>query len=286
MTQQVKRPVLRYHGGKWNLAPWIISHFPQHKIYVEPFGGAASILLRKSRSYAEVYNDLDGEIVNLFRVLRNPSQARELIRLVQLTPFSRDEFEASYITADDPIEQARRTLLRSAAGYSTAGAGSNKWKTGFRGNVTRSGSTPAQDWQNFPTILNSVVGRLRGVVIENRPAIDVIKQYDGPDTLHYIDPPYPFETRHDRWAGNCYRHEMTDDQHRGLSTALRDVAGMVVVSGYTCPLYDELYSGWHSVTRGTYADGAKPRIETLWINHKARQLENALPLFRTTGNDR
>src|SRR3990167_11343170 len=103
------RPVMRYHGGKWRLAPWVIEHFPEHRVYTEAFGGGASVLMRKPRSYAEVYNDLDGEIVNVFRVLRDPSQARELERLLRLTPFARSEFETSYITDGDPLEQARRT---------------------------------------------------------------------------------------------------------------------------------------------------------------------------------
>jgi len=107
------RPVLRYHGGKWRLASWIISHFPPHRVYVEPFGGAASVLLRKPRSYAEVYNDMDGEIVNVFRVLRDPARARELERVLRLTPFAREEFELSYIRDEDPIEQARRTIVRA-----------------------------------------------------------------------------------------------------------------------------------------------------------------------------
>src|SRR5690606_37285917 len=113
----MNRPVLRYHGGKWNLAPWSISHFPKHRIYVEPFGGAASVLLRKPRTDSEVYNDLYGEVVNLFRVLRNPTQARELIRIVTLTPYSRQEFEDAYIADGDPIEQARRTLVRAYLGF-------------------------------------------------------------------------------------------------------------------------------------------------------------------------
>ena len=113
----VTRPAMRYYGGKWLLAPWIIGHFPAHRTYVEPFGGAASVLLRKPRSAAEVYNDLDGEIVNMFRVLRSPAQARELIRLVRLTPFARTEYEDAYLSDGDPIEQARRTLLRSFAGF-------------------------------------------------------------------------------------------------------------------------------------------------------------------------
>lgn len=283
MSVSVKRPVLRYHGGKFKLFPWISSHLPQHKIYVESFGGAASVLLRKERSYSEVYNDMDGEVVNLFRVLRNPAQARELIRLVILTPYARDEFEASYITADDPVEQARRTLFRFAAGFSSAGTITNHWKTGFRGNTTRAGSTPVHNWRDFPTDLEAIVDRLRGVVIENQPAIDVIQKYDHPEALHYIDPPYPFETRNERWAGKAYRHEMSDDDHRELAGVLHQVDGMVVISGYACPLYDkELYPGWYRVTREAYADGAKKRIEVLWLNRSARKIENVYPLFGAT----
>ena len=137
----VSRPLLRYHGGKWRLAPWIISHLQPHRIYVEPFGGSASVLLRKPRSHSEIYNDLGGEVVNLFRVLRQPAQARELVRLVRLTPYSRTEFDDSYITAADPIEQARRTLLRSHTGFSTTGV-TGRWRVGFRGNVTRTGAPP------------------------------------------------------------------------------------------------------------------------------------------------
>ena len=265
------RPLLRYHGGKWRLAPWIISHFPAHRTYTESFGGAGSVLLRKERAYAEVYNDLDGEVVNLFRVLRNPAEARELIRQVRLTPYARAEFDASYILADDPIEQARRMLFRSAAGFSSTGA-SGKWRTGFRGNVTRSGTTPAHDWQILPNALQLIVERLQGVVIECAPAIDVICTYDGPTALHYVDPPYVASTRYLRWAGEAYKHEMTDEQHRELAAVLHSVKGAVVLSGYACPLYDELYGDWLSVTKFTHADGAKDREETLWMNRPNRTL--------------
>lgn len=108
MSGRVTRPVLRYHGGKWRLAPWIIQHFPPHRTYVEPYGGAASVLMRKPRSYAEVYNDLDGEVCSLFRVLREPASAVELRRLVALTPFARDEFALSYVPSPDPIEYGAR----------------------------------------------------------------------------------------------------------------------------------------------------------------------------------
>ena len=260
----MNRPVLRYHGGKWNLAPWIISHFPKHRIYVEPFGGAASVLLRKPRSYAEVYNDLDGEVVNLFRVLRNPTQARELVRQVKLTPYAREEFDLSYITDGDPIEQARRTCFRFSAGFSSAGSG--KYRTGFRNNANRSGTTPAGDWAGYPAVLAAVAERMAGVTIEQRPAVDLVEVFDGQETLFYCDPPYPYSTRNERHAGSVYRHEMTDDDHRTLAAALHACAGMVVVSGYACDLYDrELYADWQRVERATHGDGARDRIEVLWI---------------------
>lgn len=277
MTTPVARPLLRYHGGKWRLAPWIIGHLPEHRIYVEPFGGAASVLLRKPRSYSEVYNDLDGEIVNLFRVLRQPAQARELVRLVRLTPYARSEFDESYITAGDPIEQARRTLLRSFAGFSSVGA-TGLWKTGFRGNVTRTGTTPAHDWQGFPAAMEQIIERLRGVIIENDDAITVVERYDAPETVFYVDPPYPHDTRYQRWAKVAYAHEMDDAAHRRLAETLRQVQGRVVISGYPCPLYDEeLYPDWRRVEREARADGGKKRVEVLWMNFRT-QRQMALPL--------
>jgi DNA adenine methylase len=257
----VTRPALRYHGGKWRLAPWIISHFPAHRVYTEAYGGGASVLLRKPRSYAEVYNDLDGEIVSLFRVLRNPAQARELIRLVKLTPFAREEHELSYLIDGDPIEQARRTLIRSFMGFGSDGI---KRQTGFRGNVTRTGTTPALDWSRMPPVLEQIVERLQGVVIEHMPALDLIAKYDNQQTLHYVDPPYPHATRGD---DNRYRHEMTDVDHRQLAECLARLKGAVIVSGYPCALYDdELFGGWRRVERSTHADGGRDRVEVLWLS--------------------
>lgn len=256
---KTKRPALRYHGGKWLLADWIISNFPSHRCYVEPFGGAASVLLKKDRSYAEVYNDLDGELVNLFRVLRDDGD--KLRELLYLTPFARDEFFASYAPISDPIEQARRTVARSFMGF---GSNSHNKKTGFRANSNRSGTTPARDWRNFPEALPWMIDRLRGVVIENKNAIDVMKNHDTPETLHYVDPPYVSETRD---KGADYRHEMTNEQHRELAAAIHSLQGIVIVSGYTCPLYDELFAGWHRVEKSALADGARERTEVLWLRN-------------------
>jgi len=270
------RPVLRYHGGKWRLASWIISHFPPHRVYVEPFGGAASVLLRKPRSYAEVYNDLDGEIVNVFRVLRDPASARELERVLRLTPFAREEFELSYIRDEDPIEQARRTIVRSFMGF---GSNAHNRATGFRSNSNRSGTTPAHDWAHYPDQIGAFVERLRGVVIENRPAIEVIRQHDSYETLHYIDPPYIHGARGAGQIGN-YRYEMTDDDHRELAEVLRSVRGAVVVSGYPTPLYEELYAGWRMVARPAYADGARRRTEALWLSPNCQVQPSLLEVTR------
>jgi DNA adenine methylase len=175
----VERPILRYHGGKWRLAKWITGHFPPHRVYVEPFGGGGSVLLSKPRSYAEVYNDLDGEIVNLFKQARDSGP--ELQRLIELTPYSRDEFDLSFETAAEPLERARRTIVRSQMGFGGNLTRPNRdqspQRTGFR-NYTAigRGSTPARDFRNYGSQFSKIVERLRGIIIENRDAADVIAE--------------------------------------------------------------------------------------------------------------
>lgn len=270
------RPALRWHGGKWRLAPWIISHFPPHRTYVEPYGGAASVLLRKPRAYAEVYNDLDDEVVNLFRVLRDEAMADRLLEMVQLTPFARAEFEEAYQPTDEPVERARRLMIRSFFGFgSNANAGQRRGhrSTGFRKNTTRAGTTPATDWRTFPDHIPALIERLRGVVIEHRPALRVVDDQDGPDTLVYADPPYMHATRsavrYNSERGLIYAHEMDDAQHEELLAHLLTVESMVVLSGYACPLYENTLASWRRVETETHADGAKPRTEVLWINPRA-----------------
>lgn len=266
------RPVLRWHGGKWLLAPWIIGHFPAHRIYVEPFGGAASVLLRKPRAYAEIYNDLDGDVVNLFRVLQDAEKGAELVRRLELTPFARAEFEQGWDGSDDPVEIARRLVIRAFMGFGSnahSDLGRGHRTTGFRANSSRSGTTPAHDWMNYPDALKAVIDRMRGVTIERRPAEQVMRAHDWLDTLHYVDPPYVHATRNRKNpydAKHQYRHEMTDGDHVALLEALRGLAGMVVLSGYPHPLYDEALGGWMRVEKEALADGARPRTEVLWIN--------------------
>lgn len=221
------------------------------------------MLLRKTRSYAEIYNDLDGEICNLFTIARNHKAA--LIEACTLTPFARQEFVLSYQPSDDPLEQARRTLVRSFMGFGSASV--SKQISGFRANSNRSGTTPAHDWANYPAALSATCDRLSGVVIENRLAAQVIQHHDSTDALIYADPPYVLSTRYLKNKTHCYRHEMDDAAHRELAAVLHQVKGMVVLSGYGCELYDnDLFADWMRIERPAFADGAKERIEVLWLN--------------------
>ncbi|WP_421849789.1 DNA adenine methylase [Oricola sp.] len=273
MNTSPTRPVLRWHGGKWLLAPWIVGHFPPHRIYVEPFGGGGSVLMRKPQVYAEVWNDLDDEVVTLFRVLRDPVTADEFERRIRLTPFARSEFNAAYEATDDPVEKARRLVVRAAMGFgSNAHASQHKGhrSTGFRANSNRRGTTPAGDWANWADHIGRFVERLAGVVIENRDARDVMAAHDSGETLHYVDPPYLPETRargnkYDL-AWRMYRHELSRKDHERLLAFLDGLAGMVVLSGYPHPLYDAALAGWRRVERLAHADGARERTEVLWIN--------------------
>lgn len=269
-----RRPALRWHGGKWLLAPWIISHFPSHRTYVEPYGGAGSVLLRKARSYAEIYNDLDLRVVTLFRTLRDPALSSELLRRLALTPFARTEFEAAYAeSGSDPVSQSWSLIVKCQMGFGTNAHGR---KSGFRANSARSGTTPAHDWRGYPEALAEIVERLRGVVIENRPALDVMAAHDGVETLHYVDPPYVAATR-DR--GRDYEFEMTERDHLDLLDSLQELRGAVVLSGYRCASYDARLARWKRLDRPTYADGARPRIESIWMNARALEITPAPDLL-------
>lgn len=276
---KIKRPPLRYFGGKWLLAPWIISHFPSHEIYTEVYCGSASVLIRKQRSKGEVINDRFGSIVNLFQVLRDPIQASKLKNLLELTPFARDEFNKSQrldlTQINDPIEHARVFIFRSFAGFGS-GSGIGVHKTSFRPNLSKGNSIPAAQWRNYPKEIEAFCKRLQGVVIENRDAIHVLQQHDTCNTLHYVDPPYLMSTR---YAGRkTYAHEMDDADHQKLAQVLGQLKGMVVLSSYESNLYNELYSGWYKSIKEHRADGQAKRTEVLWLNQNAvdRLSDNSL----------
>lgn len=267
---KVKAPVVRYHGGKFRLASWVMSFFPAHRIYCEPFGGAAGVLMQKPRAYSEIYNDIDGDLVNLFRVMQDDAQRAKLLELLVLTPYAREEFERAWRPSRNRIERARRLVIRAQMGFGSAGA--TKGTTGFRIDTKREYETAQHVWAMYPSNLAAIGLRLAGVLIEHRPAISVIQAHDTPDTLFYVDPPYIHQTRcriTGKGSSRGYQHEMDDLDHRALLDALLSLAGMVVLSGYPHPLYDEALLGWerHSTTaRISGGRGTATREEVVWIN--------------------
>lgn len=269
----IHRPVMRYFGGKFRLRKWILSHFPRHRVYTEAFGGAASLLLSKPRVYIEVYNDLDGQMVNLFRVIRDHGGV--LQDMIENTPYAREEYEKAGEPSDDPIEQARRTLVKSWFSIGTDAI--SRGPAGFRCTTKDADirSLPIHQWPSYHEQIALFKDRLRGVLIENDKAADVIKRNDYADTLHYVDPPYVHETR----SSGGYDHEMTDSEHGELAETLRGLKGMVVLSGYRCDMYEELYKGWERIDKETIADSRSKRVESLWLNPAASQQQAQQSLF-------
>lgn len=267
---EVNRPIMRYFGGKWMLAPWIIEHFPPHKIYVEPFGGSGSVLMRKAKaSCYEVYNDLNSEIVNVFTQLReNPEK---LEKLIAQTPWSREEYDEAWLKSEDPLDQARKTIFRSFAGFCDAATSSTK--SGFRC-VMSQGKPAARIWAGYSESIQAFGERLSGVLIENKPAIEVMADHDSTSTLHYVDPPYVHSTRVSK---NSYTLEMNNAEHSELCDFLKSLKGYVVLSGYDSEIYDSL--NWRKVNRIAYADGAAKRVETIWLNSALESVQVQKELF-------
>lgn len=269
MSAAIKRPIGRWHGGKFKLGSWVVSQLPHHQCYVEPFGGMASVLLLKPRSFAEIYNDLDGDVVNLFRVLRDESLSRQLQRAVSLTPYSREEFFQAYEPTEDIVERARRLLVRSHMGHGSDAA-TGHHKGGFRSSVSRRWTIPSHDWANYAPLIRQFCERLRGVIVEHDTAEKVIERYDSPQTLFYIDPPYVMDTRSEQAHRTApYRHELSNAGHIALLQTLKTVKAMVVLSGYASPMYQSLIGDWKQVSKKTRDGVNNAKTETLWLNAAA-----------------
>lgn len=270
--------ILHYPGSKWSMADWIISHMPPHKTYLEPFFGSGAVLFNKSASALETINDLDGDVVNLFKVIRE--RPEELSWAVEWTPYSRDEYYWSYETVTDDLERARRFLVRT---WQAIGAKTSD-RTGWRSNIQYEKAPhkiwPKQ-WQNVPDEIIRCCGRLKDVQIENQNAIQLLTRYKYTDVLVYADPPYLLETRSSR----MYRHEMaeedeTDEEaHMKLLDSLDEHPGPVLLSGYSHPMYNERLKHWHREERASTADRGKPRVEVLWINPVAAGQVGQMQLF-------
>lgn len=269
------RPMFRWLGAKWQLAPWITANMPPHSVYCEPYGGSGAVLMCKQPATHEIYNDADGDLVNVFRVLRDPESCARLGDLLTLTPYARDEFMAAYERADDPVEQARRVIVRGAMSHGSD-AITRGYRTGFKVS-TRQRVSDACAWAQLPPRAATWCRRLRTVCIEHDDALAVMRRYDSPETLHYIDPPYPWATREPSRAKRAgrpkhgYRHEMDDEQHIALAHVLHGLRGMVMLSSYASDLYESLYGGWPRIETAATDQANNARTELLWFNPRAWQ---------------
>lgn len=250
------KSLLKYPGSKWRISDWIISHFPPHKVYLEPFFGSGACFFNKTPAYIETINDLDGDIVNLFKVCREHPQ--KLARLINLTPFARDEFLNCYDRSDDPIEQARRTLVRYHQSFGTSNSSKNSWR-----NVqTYGGPRCATMWNDLPDIIPQLAERLKNAQIENTEALTLIERYNHPDTLIYCDPPYLQDIR----KRNLYSVEMNNEKHIQMLEVLKQSKSKIILSGYDNDLYNRELSEWITVEKQTTAQMGLIRTEKLWMN--------------------
>jgi DNA adenine methylase len=267
-AEPITRPALRWFGGKWRLGPWIVAHLPPHDAYCEPYGGAASVLLRKPQAKLETWNDLHGRLVNFFTVLR--SRPDELVRALELTPYARAEYEQAREQHPDPLEDARRFYVIGCQGrVGAAGAAERGRVHGWRYVVDQAARHGRPSYCEFTDLdhLHAIARRLRHVQVEHDDALAVLRRYDAAGVLHYVDPPYwdPTADFHSRYA-----HPMnTEAEHRALAGVLHACRGMVVLSGRPSALYDELYGGWVRVDRQALTDGGVLGAEALWLNPAA-----------------
>lgn len=250
------RPALRYPGGKFRMAKKLIPFFPAHNTYVEPFGGGGSVLLAKEPAKFEVYNDLDEGVVNFFRVLRDPKLALELEKAISLTPYSRTKHANCWEPSDDPVEEARRMLVRS---FQSIGVKHRNSGDGWRTASTRLERSPAKGWFDRAGEIPKFLDRLKEVVIECVSYERLFPWLDGEETLWYADPPYIGKNE-------GYVHTMTKDDHALLCERLRELKGMVILSGYDNEIYRSMLADWQTHSFAARAQGNAPRVEMIWIN--------------------
>jgi DNA adenine methylase len=267
-----RRIVFGWYGGKFMHLQWLLPLLPPAHHYCEPFAGSAAVLLNRDPAPVETYNDVDGEVVNFFKVLRD--QPDELMRVLALTPFSREEFHRA-VAASPPatpkprqaLERARRFYIRARQARTGLAQTATLGRWANCRNTSRGGMAGAVcRWLGGVEALPDIAARLLRVQIENRPATDVIRLYDGKDTLFYCDPPYLHDTRGDSKA---YSFEMDEEDHIRLALVLHDCKGKVALSGYRNSLMDKLYKDWRRFdSEPKHCHSIKKiRKESLWMNY-------------------
>lgn len=260
MNGQNARAILKYPGAKWRLADWIIRNMPDHKSYLEPFFGSGAVFFSKPPSRIETINDIDCDIVNLFRCVRE--DAERLCRLVDATPYSRREYLDCFTREDtEPFERARTYLIKCWQGHGFRVAYRSGWKNDVSG---REYAYAVKYWNELPDWIQGIVRRLKQAQVECSPARELIQRFHSPAVLIYADPPYLLSTRKNKRA---YAHEMTVDDHAELIATLKQHPGPVMLSGYENDLYNDLLEGWRKIQIATTAEKGKHRIETLWMNY-------------------
>lgn len=250
--------LLNYPGAKWGMAQRIISLMPPHRSYLEPFFGSGAVLFRKPPSAIETINDIDGDVVNFFRVLREHPD--ELAGHLAMIPYARDVFDDAHENrGDTEFERAVRFAIRSKMGHGFK----TYQKTGFKIDVfARARSYCLDCWNRLPSDVFFAAERLKHVQIENRPALDLIRRFNHENVLIYADPPYLLKTR----GGKQYKHEMTDQEHLDLLETLKQHKGYVILSGYRSEMYDRELHGWDRIQVKAYNQSGDPREEVLWCN--------------------
>ena len=261
------RAVFRYPGSKWGIAKWIIDHFPENyekMVYLEPFAGSGAVFFNKHPSAVETINDLDSDIVNLFYVLRNhPAELKEAL---SLTPYSREEYDRSFELADEPVEKARRYMVKTTQAI---GAKLNT-KCGWRNHKQMKIGGTACKWAGITETIDAAATRLRGsttnlVQIEHMDALRLIARYNTPEALIYLDPPY---VRSSRKSGALYRHEMNDEQQVQLLKLITCSKAKIIISGYRSALYDSYLCNWQTDSILSQTTSTKMAEEMIWMNYE------------------
>lgn len=255
--------VLKYPGSKWNIARQLAELIPPHHSYVEPYFGSGAVLFSKAPSDIETVNDLDGDVVNLFRCIQQDSE--RLARLVMTTPYSREVYDKQFEPDNSYASRYQRAAGFLAQCWQGHGFRANGHKVGWRNDVVgRERAYALWNWYRLPEWIIGIAERLRKVQIENRPALEVMQRFDYPNVFMYIDPPYLPSTR----TAKQYRHEMTDADHEELLEAVRQSRAKVMISGYESDMYNDYLHGWQKECFVSCAEHGKPREEVVWMNYR------------------
>lgn len=251
--------VLRYPGSKWRIADQLVSNIPEHKSYLEPYFGSGAVLFNKPPSPIETINDLD-DVINLFQCIRDHSQ--QLAAMIAAIPYSRKVYDSQFsIVSKDPVDKACAFLIKCWQGYGFKTSGI---KTGWKRDKTgRERAYNLSNWYHLPEWIEEIAERLRNIQIEHKPALDLIREFDSPDSFFYLDPPYLLNTR----SAKQYQHEMTEKDHIQLLETIVHCSAQIMISGYDTPLYNDYLHTWDTLRIPNQTTSGVIREEIVWMNY-------------------